>query len=71
MSNMDWKQILSLTFDDLTDLKRDEIYDNLISVKRENIEKKLYKKFIDMQQHILKYKGDMVKFLDLFIFGKT
>lgn len=62
---MDWKQILSLSFDDLTDLKRDEIYDNLIVVKREHIDKKHYKKFIDMQQHILKYKGDMVTSLDI------
>lgn len=57
---MDWKQILSLSFDELTDLKRDEIYENLISLKRENFDKKNYKKLIDLQQHILNYKGDMV-----------
>lgn len=60
---MDWKQILSLSFDELTDLKRDEIYDGLVQLRRENVDRKHYKKFIDLMQHILKYKGDMVNTL--------
>lgn len=57
---MDWKQILSLSFNEFTDLKRDEIYENLIYLKRDSLDKKHHKKLIDLFQHILKYKGDMV-----------
>lgn len=57
---MDWKQILSLSVDELTDLKRDEIYDGLMQLKREHLDRKHYKKLIDLMQHILRYKGDMV-----------
>lgn len=60
---MDWKQILSLSLDELTDLKRDEIYDGLVQLKRENLDRKHYKKLIDLMQHILRYKGDMVNSL--------
>lgn len=52
-----------LSFDELTDLKRDEIYEQLIELRRESLDKKHFKKLIDLQQHILKYKGDMVNTL--------
>lgn len=60
---MDWKHILSLSFDELTDLKRDEIYDGLVQFKRDGLDRKHYKKLIDLMQHILRYKGDMVNTL--------
>lgn len=60
---MDWKQILSLSFDELTDLKRDEIYEHLVGLRRESLDKKQYKRLIDLMQHILQYKGDMVNTL--------
>lgn len=60
---MDWKQILSLSFDELTDLKRDEIYEHLVALRRETLDKKHFKKLIDLMQHILRYKGDMVNTL--------
>lgn len=60
---MDWKHILSLSVDELTDLKRDEIYDGLVELKRETMDRKHYKKLIDLMQHILRYKGDMVNTL--------
>lgn len=57
---MDWKKILSQSIDDWDDMKKDEIYEELILLKRDKIEKKNLKKFFDLAQHILKYKGEMV-----------
>lgn len=57
---MDWKQILSQSPDVWTDVKKDEIYEQLIALKREKIEKKNLKKFFELAQHILIYKGEMV-----------
>lgn len=54
---------MSLSFDELTDLKRDELYEHLVALRRETLDKKHFKKLIDLMQHILKYKGDMVNTL--------
>lgn len=60
---MDWKQILSVGFDELTDLRRDELYEHLVALRRQSLDKKHYKRLIDLLQHILQYKGDMVNSL--------
>lgn len=59
---MDWKKILSQSIDDWDDIKKDEIYKELITLKRDKIEKKNLKKFFDIAQNLLKYKGEMVIF---------
>lgn len=59
---MDWKNILSQSIDDWDDIKKDEIYKELITLKRDKIEKKNLKKFFDIAQNLLKYKGEMVIF---------
>lgn len=58
---MDWKQVLSLSLQTLTDIQKDEIYEFLIASKKDNVDKKNFKKVFAVFQSILKYKGDMVK----------
>lgn len=53
---------MSQTPVDWTDIRKDEIYEQLITLKRDKIDKKNLKKFFDLAQHILKYKGEMVRF---------
>lgn len=60
---MDWKQVLSLSLKTLSDIQKDEIYEFLIATKKDNIDKKNFKKVFEVFQNILKYKGDMVKSL--------
>lgn len=58
---MDWKQVLSLSNKSLTDIQKDEIYEFLVVSKNHNVDKKNFKKVVEVYQNILKYKGDMVK----------
>lgn len=58
---MDWKQVLSFSLINLTDIQKDEIYEFLIASKRDSVDKKNFKKVFEVFQNILKYKGDMVK----------
>ena len=60
---MDWKQILSKSPRNLSDLEKDEIYEELMLIKRDSIDKKYQKKLFDLMQYLLKYKGDMVNTL--------
>lgn len=57
---MDWKQVLSLSSNSLSDIQKDEIYEFLIASKKDSVEKKNFKKVFEVFQAILKYKGDMV-----------
>lgn len=59
---MDWKQVLSFSYTSLTDIQKDEIYEFLIASKKDNFDKKNFKKVFEIFQNILKYKGDMVWF---------
>lgn len=62
---MDWKQVLSFSYKSLTDIQKDEIYEFLVASKKDNVDKKNFKKVVEVYQNILKYKGDMVKSLYL------
>lgn len=67
---MDWKQILSLTVEALSsDEKKDDVFEDLILIQdNRNIDNKSYKKLFKISQLILKYKGEQVCNLVLFIY---
>jgi hypothetical protein len=61
MVNLDWKRLLSLSPEDLTDDEKDELYGSLILYNPEtNIDADLLKVLFHFTQDILKYKGEQV-----------
>ncbi|CAO1401032.1 unnamed protein product [Diamesa serratosioi] len=55
---MDWKQILSLSNEELSDVRKEEIYQEL--VKDQKFDGKIAKKLFPLCLSVLKYKGDQV-----------
>lgn len=62
---MDWKYILSLNFEDLTDEEKDELYTSVtwFELDVEDIDLKKCKTIFKVSQEILKYKGEQVETL--------
>lgn len=60
---MDWKQILSQSPNDMSDIQKDEIYEQLVILNCVNVDNKYKKKMINLLQNILKHKGEMVSFI--------
>lgn len=60
---MDWKQILSLTADELqSEDKKDEVFEELLVLQEnKNIDNKSFKKLFRVAQVILKHKGEQVR----------
>lgn len=62
---MDWKYILSLNFDDLSDEEKDDLYTTVTWYDFEdgNVDLKRCKAIFRASQEILKYKGEQVETL--------
>lgn len=62
---MDWKYILSLNFDDLSDEEKDDLYTTVTwyDFDADDIDFKRCKTIFKVSQEILKYKGEQVETL--------
>lgn len=62
---MDWKYILSLNFDDLSDEEKDDLYTTITwyDLEEDHIDLKRCKAIFRASQEILKYKGEQVETL--------
>lgn len=61
MVHLDWKRLLSLSPEDLTDEEKDDLYGSLIWYNPEpNIDADHLKVLFHVTQDILKYKGEQV-----------
>lgn len=62
---MDWKYILSLNFDNLSDEEKDDLYTSITwyDFEDEGIDLKRCKRIFRVSQEILKYKGEQVETL--------
>ncbi|XP_070498775.1 centrosomal protein Cep290-like [Chironomus tepperi] len=56
---MDWKQILSLSNENLTDERKEDIYNELI--KDQKFDSKIAKKLFPLCLTVLRYKGQQVE----------
>lgn len=62
---MDWKYILGLSHDSLTEDEKDELYNSLAwyNYDTEKLDSKRYIALLKISQEIMKYKSEQVSFV--------